>query len=1165
MKLKETFNKEIDRPIEGVIKADDETSLHIELDEYILTNEIIKGIEAFLNSYNDHQNANGAWISGFFGSGKSHLLKILAILLENRNLNDQQALDLFLPKCTENRFLQAEIQKAVAHPAKSVLFNIDQKADVIAKTEIDALLAVFVKVFDQMCGYYGKQGYIAQFERDLDSREIYEQFKMEYETISGKSWEKGREQSILEANNIDKTYARITGVESLSEGIMDKYRAEYRVSIDDFAEQVNAYIELQPKNFRLNFFVDEVGQFIANNVKLMTNLQTIAESLATKCKGNAWIIVTAQDDMDMVIGEMEKKEANDFSKIQDRFANRLKLTSADVAEVIQKRLLMKTQTSSNLLAKLFVKHSNNFRTLFDFTDGSKSYRNFKDQEHFTNSYPFVPYQFNLFQSSIKGLSIHNAFEGRHSSVGERSMLSVCQQVAINVGENDIGYLTTFDLWFEGIRSSLKANIQSAILQAERLLDSNIAIKLLKCLFLVKYVQEFQPTIRNLCVLLIEDLNQDIAELQINIEGGLNILEQQTYIRRSNNRYEYLTDEEKDIEEEIKNTDLEQNEISNEFEKLIFQQVIKETRLKYEKNGQDYPFSKKLDDRLFGRSHELGINIITPNHEHATNESTLKMRSATSAEDLFVVLPASSSLLADLYVYKRTEKYLRQNFSSIQEDTTRQILTQKSSSNHERYNELLKLIEDSIGKSKLFVDGRNIESNISEPKVRIVYGFQHLVASTYCNLSMLNGVGYNERDISKLLEQPDSGLIVVDDSELNEPAQEVLSTIQNNKQKGLRTTLKSLLEMYERKPYGWPYAAVVYTVASLYAYGKIEIRIDSNLLEDIHEIETAILNTRKHKNILLLPQTEFTASQIRTLKDFFQDFFNELPNSNDAKTLARETRSRINEMHGKLSDYAKKQSKYPFLSALSPVLDKIGGMVEKPEPWYLEELSQKKVQLLSMKEEVIDPIQNFMDGSQKGHFDDAKKFFEENSSNFEYIEGNLHHELTKYLSSPNCHKGTGIPEIKTLVKSLKANIESQIQVEVNKACQIVKERRDQIVKLSEFNKSNDGLKNEILDRISKAIDDIENQSIIAVIRDKQRTFSEVEFSNLLSKLTKSTGTKDQTVIDEEQSELQQYLSISSINVPFDQIWLGSESDVDRYLDSLRLVLVEQINKKKRIHV
>jgi len=63
-------------------------------------------------------------------------------------------------------------------------------------------------------------------------------------------------------------------------GILDKYRADYKLSIEDFAELVNAYIVKQRPNFRLNFFVDKVGQYIADNIKLMTNLQTIAESLA---------------------------------------------------------------------------------------------------------------------------------------------------------------------------------------------------------------------------------------------------------------------------------------------------------------------------------------------------------------------------------------------------------------------------------------------------------------------------------------------------------------------------------------------------------------------------------------------------------------------------------------------------------------------------------------------------------------------------------------------------------------------------------------------------------------------------------------------------------------------------------------------------------------------
>jgi len=451
MTLKTIFNKPVDRPIEGVIKADDEASLRLEIEEYVLTNEVEKRLESFLDAYNNYEGANGVWVSGFFGSGKSHLLKMLALLLENRQIDGASALDLFLPKCGDNEILRGDLKRAGAIPSKSILFNIDQKADVISKSQIDALLAVFVKVFDEMCGYYGKQGHIAQFERDLDSRGLYEQFKSAYESTAGRTWQKGREQALLEAKSIAKAYAQATGGDEASAiGILDKYRSQYRVSIEDFAEQINAYIERQStqenqKEFRLNFFVDEVGQYIAENVKLMTNLQTIAESLATKCRGRAWVIVTAQEDMGTVVGEMGKQQGNDFSKIQARFANRMKLTSADVAEVIQKRLLMKTEDGVRLLSDIYHAQSNNFKTLFDFADGSQTYRNFQDRDHFIHSYPFIPYQFALFQSAIQHLSQHNAFEGKHSSVGERSMLGVFQQVAIQIGDHGIGQLATFDL------------------------------------------------------------------------------------------------------------------------------------------------------------------------------------------------------------------------------------------------------------------------------------------------------------------------------------------------------------------------------------------------------------------------------------------------------------------------------------------------------------------------------------------------------------------------------------------------------------------------------------------------------------------------------------------------------------------------------------------------
>jgi hypothetical protein len=144
----------------------------------------------------------------------------------------------------------------------------------------------------------------------------------------------------------------------------------------------------KPANFRLNFFVDEVGQYIAENTKLMTNLQTVAESLATKCQGRAWIIVTAQEDMNSVLGDMSKQQSNDFSKIQARFANRLKLTSADVAEVIQKRLLTKNEIGTELAEDDLQPAGQQLQDAIRVlpTAGSQ-YQNFRDEAHFIYCLP----------------------------------------------------------------------------------------------------------------------------------------------------------------------------------------------------------------------------------------------------------------------------------------------------------------------------------------------------------------------------------------------------------------------------------------------------------------------------------------------------------------------------------------------------------------------------------------------------------------------------------------------------------------------------------------------------------------------------------------------------------------------------------------------------------
>jgi len=1178
MNLKEIFKKPVDRSIEGVIKADDDASLRIELEEYVLTNEVEKRLESFLDAYNNYEGANGVWISGFFGSGKSHLLKMLALLLENKAIDGTSALDMFIAKCENNEVLRADLKRAASTPSRSILFNIDQKADVISKTQIDALLAVFVKVFDESCGYYGKQPYIAQFERELDREGQLETFKQHFASLESNGWDWGRQRPTRVENSIDQAYAKAIGKTVV--GVLDKFRADYRISIEDFANQVKSYIDQQASNFRLNFFVDEVGQYIAGNTKLMTNLQTIAESLATKCKGQAWVIVTAQEDMSSIIGEMNTKDENDFSKIQARFSNRMKLTSADVAEVIQKRLLLKNDTGINLLSDVYHQQANNFKTLFDFADGAQTYKNFKDKEHFIHCYPFIPYQFGLFQTAIQSLSVHNGFEGKHSSVGERSMLGVFQLVAIQIGHHQLGQLATFDLMFEGIRSALKSHIQQAIIKSENQLEDPYAIKVLKALFLVKYVKEFKPTLRNMCVLLMDGFDQDLTQLRKRVEAALNLLEQQTYIQRNGEHYEYLTDEEKDVEQEIKNTEIETNEIASELEKLVFDYVIKGRKIRFD--DSDYPYTRKLDDRLLGREYELAIHVISPFSEHSSNEDMLRMQSM-GRDELLTIMPDDDRLMRDLLMYKRTEKYIRLNVTTTQKENIKRILTDKGFQNQERYRDLQAFTQVLLGRSKLIISGGDVDVGSEDAQSRITKGFHELIQRAYPNLRMLRGFTYTESEIGKYLKHSKDGLFGNEGTSLAESEQEMLAFIQANSRTGVRTSVKGLIERFERKPYGWYFAAVLCTLALICARGKVEVRVDGNVLEE-DALEKALRNSAIHGNIILEPQIDFTASQVRAVKEFYADFFDTPPSATEAKLLGKETEIAFKQLVVTLNELFVQTAQYPFLTVLKPVIDTLKVIAAKPYTWHLTELTRQEDVLLDLKEKVIDPVRKFMAGSQKDIFNEARLFVQVQQPNFAYINGNEAQEIEALLSDAECFKGNRIQHLKGQMESLQVKISDLIKTEVVAAESIVLQLETRMRSMTEFSSLNEAQQSQLVRPFTSFSLNITQQKLIAVIRDTQRRFQEEESPRLLSLLsdwsrpvvtTLPSTTTDQVGSHIDSTKVEkavtppvraiEYVHTRNLVVDFGKAWLADEKDVDQYLEAMRDALIKAIADGKRIQI
>ena len=141
MTIKDIFYKQLDRPINGVVKADqsDDVTIFQELDEYVVTKELERHFRSFFESYatrlDDPSLGDriGVWISGFFGSGKSHFLKTLYYLLANTPArtpdgNVQRAVEFFDKDKLRDAMIRADVQKAASTPADVILFNIDSKA-----------------------------------------------------------------------------------------------------------------------------------------------------------------------------------------------------------------------------------------------------------------------------------------------------------------------------------------------------------------------------------------------------------------------------------------------------------------------------------------------------------------------------------------------------------------------------------------------------------------------------------------------------------------------------------------------------------------------------------------------------------------------------------------------------------------------------------------------------------------------------------------------------------------------------------------------------------------------------------------------------------------------------------------------------------------------------
>lgn len=1168
MKQKELYIRDINKDIDGVVKAADmsDETLHNEMVEYILTDELMGAnmLPLLFGELSDPDFKKSIWISGYFGSGKSHLLKILSIVLSNRIVLGESCADILASKVVNDFELAGDIKRATSIPTESILFNIQNKSDGIAQQNADPVLTVFIKVFNEHLGYSDNPK-VASFERYLDDKGEYTRFKQTYLERFAKDWEQDRKHLTLNPSRCAEIFSEIEGIsiEEAKDGVKSFLR-DFTLDTTTFAELIVQHLSKQAPNSRLIFCVDEVGQYIAEDTSKMLSLQSITEEISVKTGGRALTIVTSQNDLTATVGDLKSEQKNDFSKITGRFAFKISLTSANADEVIQKRLLAKNYSAKSELSALYQKEQNNLKTLLQFGGDTIFNITYKSEQHFVNTYPFLAYQFDLLQAAILELQKNNAFIGRHSSVGERSMLTICQKVAQHYADKNIDELINFGSMYNGLIGMFQGNITNDITQAEKLLGDELAINILKALFLSKYVKRISTTVDNIVVMMQPSFNVDLVAFKKEVQQALNVLEGKTYIQRSAaGVYEYLTNQEKDIENEIKNTEPEHGAYHKLIQGFLFDELYTTQKIQIGTHKyQLFEYGKKCDEGIVGQAKDIYLHFVTTLCDNVILRNNIINYSMANPADLFVVMPENDKLRSEIVLYKQTEKYLQSTHPAEHELLKINIRRDKQAKNSERRSIILQMLKDDLDASKVYYAGN--ESTLSANggfKDKISGGLIGLIESKYTSLRMLQ-MDYSEDSILAAIKNSDSMVI---ESPMSEAETEVLSQLQRNKNSHERTTIKSLLAIFKTNSYGWYHNATLALVAQLYKRGKVSLTQNGTLLDDAAVI-LALTNSRSYEGTIIAIESQIDNSQISKLKQFFQDYFGKSATKNEARELHKLVADEMASFSTIVEGYYMQRSDYPFLESLKAPLDRIAKIKNLPYPHIFSELKDFEDDMLDDKEDILDPIVAFMKGAQLSILKKIGSYIRSNSANLNYLtEGHIE-KLQQVYKSPAPYKGGVMQEANKALEAMQQELQSLLQSTRERCLAEVNKYKEQLSSFADFAELSATEQQELLKGFDKITTDITENHYIANMNEASTKTAGDYYQNCIIRMKGWIASKNQPQDDNTETPEPKritYIRKASVSVDFSKPSLDTKEDVEDYLAKLKTKYISIIEDEKHI--
>jgi hypothetical protein len=499
---------------EGVASVNDEqttealTVLRYELETFVCNGQYEKGLVHILETYlkNIQQAQQPAvWVSGFFGSGKSHLIKMLrALWLDTKFEDGATARGIVnLPSNISDLLKELNVQSkryGGLHAASGTL-----GAGASGSVRL-ALLRIIFKSAN-----LPQQYPVACFVMWLKREGIFDQVKAHVESL-GIAWQDELDNFYM-AEGLRKALVEAKpNLFSSTKACGDTLRAHYPnvqdVSSDDMIKTIRQALSHQ-QQFPLTLVVlDEVQQYIGEDSQRSIDVQEMVEAVSKNIGGKLIFIGTGQT---AVTG------TSNLKKLEGRFTIRIELSDADVDAVIRQVILAKKAEAKAPIDNIM---QNNLGEISRHLSGTTIGHRQGDVPFFPQDYPILPVRRRFWENTLRVLDQ----TGTDSQL--RNQLSMIHKVIQTNLDKTLGCVVPGDyLYFDSAEKLLQARIlprkvyektMSWIKGSE---DEKLMARACGLVFLINKLAGsnneigIRASVDSLADLLIEDLGQGSSSLR----------------------------------------------------------------------------------------------------------------------------------------------------------------------------------------------------------------------------------------------------------------------------------------------------------------------------------------------------------------------------------------------------------------------------------------------------------------------------------------------------------------------------------------------------------------------------------------------------------------------------------------------------------------------------